>query len=267
MLHGSYFIFYILLLLFVQTSTFWVNKLFPDVLGYATDISVEKVLDLVNQERTKNNLSPLSLNTDLSTAATAKAADMFKNNYWAHVSPKGTTPWEFITGSGYKYIYAGENLAKNFETSQDVVVAWMNSPTHRANILKPEYKEIGIAVMNGSLQGDATTLVVQEFGSRTLGDARQPNVPAENAAPNLQAQVSDQAVVVDQESPAPASSFRINRKASIYIAEFLLLILCIDAIYMWKFKATRLTGHTIAHIIFMLALIGAMGATGLGVIL
>jgi hypothetical protein len=264
-LHGSYIITYIVLLLFVQTGTHWINDYNPNILGYATDITVDKIVQLVNEQRAKNNLDPLTVSTELSTAATAKAADMFKNNYWAHVSPTGTTPWQFITGSGYKYIYAGENLAKNFNASQEVVDAWMNSPTHRANLLKPEYKEIGMAVVNGKLQGDETTLVVQEFGSRSVEIAHQtseqPIKPQVN--PKYQG-TSDQNNIG---TSSILSTFRINKKLSIYLAEFLLGILCIDALYMWKFKATRVSGHTLAHIIFILALIGAMGATGIGVIL
>jgi hypothetical protein len=266
-LHMSYFITYAVLLIFLQTGTHWLSLYNPNILGYATDISVDKLLELVNKERLKNDLTPLTLSNELTSAATAKASDMFKFNYWAHVSPTGTTPWQFITGSGYKYIYAGENLAKNFDASQDVVTAWMNSPTHRANLLKPEYKEIGMAVVNGKLQGDETTLVVQEFGSRSVEVARQTDQQPikQQTLPNYQG-LADQNKNTNA-STLSISSFRINKKVSIYLAEFLLGILCIDAIYMWKCKATRMSGHTLAHIIFILALLGAMGATGIGVIL
>lgn len=264
-LHSSYFITYLILLLFVQTSTSWMKKIDPDILGYATDITAEKIVELVNRERAKYNLSELTVSNELAGAATAKASDMLKFNYWAHVSPTGTTPWEFITGAGYKYIYAGENLAKNFNVSSDVVDAWMNSPTHRANLLKPEYREIGVSVINGKLQGDDTTLIVQEFGARSREIAKNTKVETP-PGPQIPAYQGSSAQIPAQKTN-PISYLRINKKVSLYITEFLLVVLCIDALFMWKFKTDRITGHTLSHIIFLMALLGAMGATGIGVIL
>src|SRR3989338_7182361 len=106
----------------------------------------------------------LELNPELSLAAEKKAEDMFARNYWAHNGPNGSTPWDFIKGAGYTYIYAGENLAKDFQNSNDVVQAWMKSPSHRENILRKEYQDIGFAVVNGVLNGEETTLVIQMFG-------------------------------------------------------------------------------------------------------
>ena len=84
------------------------------VLGIATDITVDKLLEYTNEERQKNNLPVLSYNQKLSDAAAKKAADMLAKNYWAHFAPDGGTPWDFILNSGYSYELAGENLAKNF---------------------------------------------------------------------------------------------------------------------------------------------------------
>lgn len=130
-IHTSALVFYIVLLFVLQMFFSVTKKMEPNILGYATNVTVEKVLDLVNRERTKANLKPLALSPELSQAATSKANDMFMKDYWAHVSPTGTTPWYFITSSGYNYLYAGENLAKDFATSEEVVAAWMKSPTHR----------------------------------------------------------------------------------------------------------------------------------------
>lgn len=143
------------------------------VLGFASDITVDQTLVLTNQERAKSGLAPLSLNGKLSAAASAKASDMFQKQYWAHVSPAGTEPWAFITSAGYAYRLAGENLARDFNHSTDMVAAWMNSPTHRANIMNGRYTEIGLAVMNGQLQGVDTTLVVQMFGAPNTGQQPQ----------------------------------------------------------------------------------------------
>ncbi len=155
----------------------------PEVLGYATDIYVDQLLSSTNTQRQSAGLPPLSLNSQLSQAAAAKAQNMFSNNYWSHTGPNGQTPWNFITASGYKYTVAGENLAKNFSNTQGVVDAWMASPTHRDNILKSQYKDVGFAVVNGVLNGEETTLVVQMFGASQSVIAAKPiavEVPAQS---------------------------------------------------------------------------------------
>lgn len=137
------------------------------VLGFASSVSVDEVINLTNQERTKQGLAPLTLNQQLTDAAYAKAADMFAKDYWAHVSPTGTQPWFFIKNSGYTYRHAGENLARDFAESTTVVQAWMNSPSHRDNLMNSKYQDIGVAVVDGTLQGVETRLVVQMFGTPT----------------------------------------------------------------------------------------------------
>lgn len=184
-LHVDSLLAYVLIFAVFNLGIRVLHRQFPDVLGYATDIHVSSLLTETNAERAKLGLPILTLNSQLSAAAAAKAADMFRYGYWAHTSPQGKTPWEFITGSGYRYTLAGENLAKNFSTSRGVVDAWMASPTHRDNIVKQGYREIGFAVVNGVLNGEETTLVVQMFGSSNITAALpavKPIVPAEAAA-------------------------------------------------------------------------------------
>lgn len=164
-LHIDFLSFYLIAALLLVITTKNVKLYMNSVLGYATDISVQKLLDLTNQERIKQGLGTLSINENLSHAAVSKADDMYKKNYWAHFGPDGSSPWDFIIKSGYQYEYAGENLAKNFLFSQGVVDAWMNSPTHKDNLLKKEYNEVGFAIVNGMLNGEETTLVVQMFGT------------------------------------------------------------------------------------------------------
>ena len=90
--------------------------------------------------RDEAGLDSLRLNPTLTAAAKRKAEHMFAENYWAHISPTGVEPWYFILDSGYDYSYAGENLAKNFNTSKEVVAAWYQSPTHRDNSAKPKLR-------------------------------------------------------------------------------------------------------------------------------
>ena len=259
-LHRSYLIFYLVLLILLQTAFPYIRRFQGNVLGYATDITIEKILDLINNERKKYNLSPLSPSAQLNTAATAKASDMFDKNYWAHISPTGTTPWQFISHTGYRYIYAGENLAKSFDKSDEVVEAWMRSPSHRANILKPEYSEIGLAVMNGKLNGEETTLVVEQFGTQIKPESQKSSIP----------EVKPLASETSEKVMQPAKfefPIRINKTVSLVLTEFLLIVLFIDSIFIWKHKTFRIAGHSLAHILFLLALLGAMGATGFGMIL
>jgi len=182
-LHPSGISLVIIALILIESSLSIFAKIRPDILGFATDISVQRLLEITNQKRAENGLTSLTLNDQLNQAAAGKASDMFGNNYWAHVSPAGKTPWDFILGAGYRYVYAGENLAKDFQDAGGVVDAWMNSPTHKENLLQPKYQEVGFAVVNGRLEGEETTLVVQMFGTREPGSAPLTNNPPETSVP------------------------------------------------------------------------------------
>lgn len=122
---------------------------------------------ITNEQRTENNLPTLKENELLKKAATLKAQDMAEKGYFSHNTPDGKTPWYWLNLVGYKYNYAGENLAVNFFDSYDVAEAWMASPSHRANIVKESYTEIGIGVANGKYKGKDTVFVVQFFGKPT----------------------------------------------------------------------------------------------------
>lgn len=122
------------------------------------------LVDLANQDRSLYQLTPLTRNSTLEAAAREKANDMAKYSYFAHISPTGITPWYWFTKNGYRFLYAGENLAINFTDSGDVNTAWMNSPGHRANILNQQFTEIGIATAEGMYEGRPTTFVAQYFG-------------------------------------------------------------------------------------------------------
>lgn len=133
--------------------------------AYASTITPGNIISLTNKERTAGGLGTLTNNSKLASAALAKANDMLAKQYWDHFGPNGETPWQFIRASGYAYVFAGENLAKGFRTSEGVVEAWMASPTHRANIMSGNYRDIGVAVVEGELLGKQTILVVQMFGN------------------------------------------------------------------------------------------------------
>jgi hypothetical protein len=127
---------------------------------------------------------------------------MFAENYWAHVSPSGLQPWHWFNQAGYPYTYAGENLAKDFDTSAGVMQGWMNSPGHKANVLNTNYTDVGFAVQNGTLVGGDTTLVVAHYGSTV---SQQVAVSAQVAAPTPKPAVKSAAAAPAAPS-APAAT-------------------------------------------------------------
>ena len=141
----------------------------------AGSISTSRLVSLANSERTSRGLGSLKVDSRLVSAAYKKGQDMLQKDYWSHYGPNGETPWQFILSSGYAYVYAGENLAKDFSTADAVHSAWMASATHRANILKPQYKDIGIAVVTGDFSGKTATIVVQMFGSQSSYNSTATN--------------------------------------------------------------------------------------------
>jgi uncharacterized protein YkwD len=145
------------------------------VLGSQAEITRTKLLDFTNDERGKNGASSLVLNDKLSEAAYRKAKDMFARQYWAHDAPDGTKPWKWLADVGYSYEVAGENLAKGFDNAGAIVRAWMESPTHKANLIKTEYTEVGFAAVDGVLNGKNTTIVVAMYGEPSLLMADVPN--------------------------------------------------------------------------------------------
>jgi uncharacterized protein YkwD len=129
-------------------------------------ISSPSLLTLHNAERNKEGLSELKINAALTNSAQSKAEAMLDSDCWSHYCPHGESPWNFFTAAGYEYLHAGENLAEGFYDNEDVMVAWMNSPTHQRNILKPEYTEIGFGVVSGRFQGkDNNIVIVVHFGT------------------------------------------------------------------------------------------------------
>lgn len=135
----------------------------------ASGIAPTDVIALANNSRAKEGLSPLSENPKLSTAAKHKAEDMLKNDYFAHTSPAGVTPWFWVQQVGYQYKAAGENLAINFTSALEQHSAWMKSTTHRANILNAQYQEIGVAVVKGKIDGKESVVTVEMFGTPLYG--------------------------------------------------------------------------------------------------
>ncbi|WP_131004832.1 CAP domain-containing protein [Clostridioides difficile] len=110
----------------------------------------KEVVDLVNIERAKAGLNPLTLDSSISNVATKKSQDMIDNNYFSHNSPTYGSPFDMLKKFGISYKTAGENIAMGQKTPKEVVNAWMNSEGHRKNIMNPNFSKIGVGVAQKS---------------------------------------------------------------------------------------------------------------------
>lgn len=274
----------IILCLIVGTFLFTgIKNTFPSVLGISTGMTSDQLLALTNEKRIEQGLSPLSINSQLSAAAESKARDMLTKNYWAHNSPDGTTPWDFIKGSGYSYVYAGENLARGFSDPSEVINAWMASPEHRQNMLSPNFNNIGFAIATGSLTGEDTVLVVEMLGTGEVRPIAENNSTTEVAI-GSDNQNNEQVLPVEEkkeETPqivknnetSPVikvsssnikESVRANQTSSfldslsvskntvLLIIYVLIITFIIDVIVIEKKKIIRFASHNIDHILFLI---------------
>ncbi|MBP9758939.1 hypothetical protein KBD45_04525 [Candidatus Dojkabacteria bacterium] len=133
----------------------------------SAQLDMNSLVYLHNKERTQVGLNTLDLNSLLITSASNKAKAMLDSDCWDHYCPPGVSPWTFFNQAGYQYIHAGENLGEGFSDNNSLMRAWMNSPTHRANVIKPEYRELGLGFASGEYQNqEDNTIAVVHFGAR-----------------------------------------------------------------------------------------------------
>ncbi len=244
------------------------------ILGFTSSVTIDEVVRATNEQRVGAGLKPLSYNEKLADAARRKAANMLAENYWAHNSPSGKTPWVWFKEAGYNYIYAGENLAKDFGDTSRMMSAWMASPTHKDNIVNAKYQEIGIAVVPGSLQGSDTVLVVQLFGASN-GAGAVPQVASAKTATTTSTPVPAKTTPVVAEvkgeeiippppsaTPTPAASpaqitppkynkFNLARSLNLATTALFILALIIDLYLAESQRLSRRVGNNWAHILFI----------------
>lgn len=296
-LHIDSILIVITLLIFSSFLLSSLQSRFPAVLGISYDITPVDLLNVTNKVRQENGLSVLSLDSELSQAASNKAADMFAKDYWAHVAPDGTTPWVFIKNSGYEYLYAGENLARGFSNTSDVVNAWMASPSHRDNMLSSNYADVGFAISSGNLTGSETVLVVEMFGKKYAGEiAAPPIIPSPTLAPIAlestpviseptliqsgppvvllvtstpeQTQIKEpqrQVASIQQQPLIDKNNFTKN--VIVIVLMVLIVILTIDAIIVEKRKIIRVVSHNLDHIIYLIIILLTIIIIGKGLVL
>ncbi|HNZ73733.1 MAG TPA: CAP domain-containing protein [bacterium] len=142
-------------------------------------ISPKRLIELTNDYRQRSGLNELKPNARLTQAAYNKASDLLTGQYFDHTSPDGRKFSQWIKDVDYQYFYVGENLAIDFVGEDELFQAWLNSPQHRENIIKPQYQEIGIAALRGKYKNHPTIVVVQLFGTRVLGEQEQATLDYE----------------------------------------------------------------------------------------
>lgn len=188
-----------------------------NTLAYATNTSINGLLLATNSQRTANGQASLTLNSQLNSAAQAKANDMTARNYWSHNTPEGQEPWIFVDAAGYKYLKAGENLAYGFTDSDGTVTGWMNSPSHKANMLDGAFSEVGFGFANSANFNNSgpQTVVVAMYGKpQALAATAQPAPAPPSPTPTSPASVATQpAPRPTASTPKPVESTPIETPA------------------------------------------------------
>lgn len=273
---------YLQILVVLTAGLYLIRLKAPNILGTAS-FSASEIIDLTNKKRAQDGLDPLSLNQQLTQAANAKAADMFTGNYWAHNNPSGKTPWSFISAFGYKYIFAGENLARDFNDAGSVVNAWMDSPSHRSNLLDKNFKEIGVAVVNGKFSGRESTLVVQMFGtavsqippsqplaqnSESLGQTVQPSPETVSETTDTVEKTSGGAISPQQEITVLATrQFSIAKGVSLFLVSFVFFLFVLEMLISLKKAHLKIRSGVIAHILLLAFVLFAVWYAAAGAII
>lgn len=185
--------------------------------NYSANILPGVVISLTNQNREVYQVPVLKSNELLTHAAQLKAEDMVARGYFSHQGPEGETPWTWLEKIGYDYISAGENLAVNFTESEDMVSAWMNSESHKQNIISGRFTEIGIGIAKGLYEGREAIFVVQFFGkpssipvaSPGTGQFKAPAAPVPQEIPK--APQSQKPLLPDSEQALSAGSEKVQK--------------------------------------------------------
>lgn len=237
------------------------------ILGFTSSVTIDEVVRATNEARIGAGLKPLAYNEKLADAARRKAANMIAENYWAHNSPSGKSPWVWFKDAGYSYVFAGENLAKDFGNTSHLMSAWMASATHKENIINTKYTEIGIAVVPGTLEGQETMLVVQLFGTPAEGSVSKVSTAQKIETTQIAeikgekiAELVPPEVTILQMTPTSSpiavvppriNKFDLARTLNLGTTILFILALIIDLYLAESDRLTRRVGNNWAHIIFL----------------
>lgn len=200
MLHAKRAIFYGLVFLFMKAIIIAFVILLPTGVFVLPDVLAEEqrqIVALTNVARREKGLPALAVSSKLDLSSQYKADDMAQKNYFAHVrEEKSLASW--LKDANYKYQVAGENLAVGFSSAEEIVKAWKNSPTHYANLIDPEFKDLGVGLSGGIYNGRATIFVAQHLGAQVA-------VAKVETQPKKVVAKKSSSVEVKIETPSPAS--------------------------------------------------------------
>lgn len=270
---------FILLALLLSLSTFGVLK--PGILGIISSIEPQKVVEETNGARISRGLSPLKESEKLKEAAQKKAQDMVEKGYWAHISPVGRTPWDFMREQGYSYSTAGENLARDFSDVGSMISAWLASPSHKENLLNKDFSEIGIGVAQGQVGGKDTIFVVQMFATpaptivplakeeekpKPLAAVEEKPLainqklePEKEIAQQPKTQVLEEKEVVDVAKITKGGPrfdyFATQKVISISLVSMLAVLFLIDFAFARVRRLARPGGHPFFHLLFLILIL------------
>jgi hypothetical protein len=173
------------------------------------------IYSLTNQIRQENGIGILNTKPQLELSAQLKLNDMIQSNYFAHESPSGYNPWHWFDKAKYNYLIAGENLAMNFISSKEVINAWLNSETHKKNLLYKDFTDIGVAVATGKINNQETIVVVQHFAKPVIVTPTRvstiKSIPIKT--PSIKASTPKPSVMVSPIVPAQTKIDPISLKA------------------------------------------------------
>lgn len=231
---------------------------------------------LTNQDRAAQGVPAVTEDPVLDAAAQAAANDMAAKGYFAHISPDGKDPWYWLDQAGYRYSYAGQNLAVNFTDSSNVETAWMDSPTHRANIVKPEYTQVGFGTANGTYDGQETTFVVEYFAApapvKVASAAPVVTVPKPRVAEAV-ATTGVQVLGTETNKPAPAAPAPANGFVQLLTSPYFIvtgLLMALLAIIAVSWSSTIFVRGKVIHphvvlsgVFLVLLISGAMFASSM----
>jgi len=209
----SNFLFFLVIFLIALKVFFSSFTIILPYTNFFAQVSKPSLLSLINGARKSSGLEPLSEDSKLNSAAYMKAQDMLEKDYFAHTSPDGKGLAYWLSQVNYSYRYAGENLGADFLSSVELFNAWMASPSHRANIMSPNYQKTGIAILSGDFQGHEMIVIVQMFGgfgqvSQTASSSSESNQPqlAQNTPIKSVSSSSPISVPTQVNTPAPPTS-------------------------------------------------------------
>jgi hypothetical protein len=178
-----------------------------------TSSDIPAIIAEMNQDRQAQGLSPLRINPALSAAAQSRSQLLAGEGRIYHVSAPAGTPWPNLARAGYSYTNAGENLAVGIEATGTLEDRWMNSPSHRENIVNGIYEDVGVGVTSGYYANTPASYVVVYFGKKapagtTPTAAPQTQAVAQAKGKTAQPSLTTQSTIASSEAPKSLSSAR-----------------------------------------------------------